>query len=269
MDASTELIRKIIAEHEQIIGPLAWEEARKVRGLTVDALNKKITIADRRPEVVMGELIAQYEHLFGRTSIEIAKEVTKRDSDGRLIFYIYDEKTGGKIEQICRAYGLTVLTQTDQSNDWIFYFADGFILEITKPTSAAQNILTHAIRSVKPTLCLYRKNQPPRDLVQIIRHYKNHYPLKTSSYATEDLGVCVEKFIQCHDVKSDLYESVPRIKFTLRLSSRMEKYIGWKSKKLNISKADFVRKIINKTCENDEIYLKKGSKSPKRLNGKV
>ena len=65
---------KIIQEQELIIGPLAWSEAGKVRGLHIVNQGKnEITISNGDPKEVVDRLVAQYERLFGRASHEVCR----------------------------------------------------------------------------------------------------------------------------------------------------------------------------------------------------
>lgn len=67
---------EIITEQEQIIGPLAWEQAKKVRGLKVETKNKITIGAD--PKATIDLLVKQYEQLFGKTSVSICHLATQR-----------------------------------------------------------------------------------------------------------------------------------------------------------------------------------------------
>lgn len=68
---------RIIKEQELIIGPVAWDEAKKVQGLSV--------VNQRAGEISMGadeketvnRLVAQYERLFGRASREACREAVQ------------------------------------------------------------------------------------------------------------------------------------------------------------------------------------------------
>jgi len=74
MDIFSNIARKIIKEQELIIGPLAWDEARKVGGLSVgDEKTGEVTIAGDAKEV-LNKLVAQYERLFGRASREVCHD---------------------------------------------------------------------------------------------------------------------------------------------------------------------------------------------------
>ncbi len=64
---------RIIKEQALIIGPLAWDEAKKVSGLTVvDPKKGEVTVSGDGKQVVDG-LVSRYVRLFGRTSQEVCK----------------------------------------------------------------------------------------------------------------------------------------------------------------------------------------------------
>jgi hypothetical protein len=68
---------RIIKEQEFIIGPLAWEEAKKVPGLhVVDQKEGKISFEGDEKEI-LNKLVAQYTRLFGKASTEVCKEAVQ------------------------------------------------------------------------------------------------------------------------------------------------------------------------------------------------
>ena len=70
-----QLAVRIIKEQENIIGPLAWQEAAKVQGLkVVDSKNSRIDIEMTDPKTVINNLVARYEQLFGKMSREVCRE---------------------------------------------------------------------------------------------------------------------------------------------------------------------------------------------------
>ena len=68
------IAEQIIKEQELIIGPLAWSEAGKVAGLSVDGNKKEVHIVGADQKVAVDALVAQYERLFGRASHEACRE---------------------------------------------------------------------------------------------------------------------------------------------------------------------------------------------------
>ena len=66
---------RIIREQALIIGPLAWDEARKVQGIQVlDEKNGQVDVKNGDPKLVVDKLVAQYERLFGKASHEVCCE---------------------------------------------------------------------------------------------------------------------------------------------------------------------------------------------------
>ena len=67
---------RIIKEQELIIGPLAWDEARKVDGLLIDQSHNSVSFTGDEKDII-NHLVSQYERLFGRASHEVCKEAVQ------------------------------------------------------------------------------------------------------------------------------------------------------------------------------------------------
>lgn len=70
MDSTLQLEQlpiRIIKEQALVIGPLAWEEARKVSGLNIDQSHNSASFSEDGKDVI-NRLVAQYERIFGRAS---------------------------------------------------------------------------------------------------------------------------------------------------------------------------------------------------------
>ena len=75
MDAFNQIASKIIKEQELIIGPVAWSQAQKVSGITIiDMKIGTVSVQDENGQIIIDQLVSQYEHLFGRASREVCKE---------------------------------------------------------------------------------------------------------------------------------------------------------------------------------------------------
>lgn len=76
MSTYDEIVKKIISEQELLMGPVAWYEAGKVKGLRIDDQNAgAVSIessADSR--AVVDNLVNQYESLFGQAGREVCRE---------------------------------------------------------------------------------------------------------------------------------------------------------------------------------------------------
>lgn len=73
MDLYVEIARKIIEQQELIIGPVAIEQAKRVPGISIDWPKHVITLPGDEAGAI-DELVRQYEHLFGRLSVEVCKD---------------------------------------------------------------------------------------------------------------------------------------------------------------------------------------------------
>lgn len=64
---------RIIKEQERVIGPLAWSEAMKVRGLRIDRSQGQVDFADADQKQAIDRLVSQYARLFGRASEDVCR----------------------------------------------------------------------------------------------------------------------------------------------------------------------------------------------------
>ncbi len=65
---------KIIKDQESVIGPLAWDEARKVSGLVISSSQKGEVSFNGDQKEILNNLVSQYERLFGRASREVCRD---------------------------------------------------------------------------------------------------------------------------------------------------------------------------------------------------
>ena len=68
---------RIIKEQELIIGPLAWDEAKKVPGIQIVNVEREEVLVDSDPKQTIDKLVAQYERIFGKTSHAVCKDAVK------------------------------------------------------------------------------------------------------------------------------------------------------------------------------------------------
>jgi hypothetical protein len=74
MDTYEKIIVKIIQAQEAIIGPVAIERARQVKGLNVADWSKQEVEVTGDEEKIVSDLINVYKELFGQISVEVSKE---------------------------------------------------------------------------------------------------------------------------------------------------------------------------------------------------
>lgn len=68
---------RIIKEQELVIGPLAWDEARKVSGLKVVDQEKGEVHFEGDPKEILTKLVNQYSRLFGQVSTQVCKDAAQ------------------------------------------------------------------------------------------------------------------------------------------------------------------------------------------------
>jgi hypothetical protein len=71
MDVYELAAEKIIHKQEDIIGPLALEQAKQVEGLALDG--DHVSFTGNKVDI-LEQLVEQYRQLFGQTSVEVCKE---------------------------------------------------------------------------------------------------------------------------------------------------------------------------------------------------
>lgn len=129
------------------------------------------------------------------------------------------------------------------------------VLEVSSIDQQTNYLLAQAILLQKDTLCLYNKAKPPRQLLMYLGKKNVPKCIQTKAYTEKGLQGLVQKFIKT--VKPDVeIDEAPNIKYTLRITSSIEKYLNWKSRQDKINKADFIRDNISKQMRKDEEYRK-------------
>ena len=77
MDLFNQIATKIIEQQQTIIGPVAIEQAKSVSGLKVD-WDKHSVVVSGNGAAVIDKLVAQYQELFGKISVEVCKEAASK-----------------------------------------------------------------------------------------------------------------------------------------------------------------------------------------------
>jgi len=73
----SEIVVRIIESQENIIGPIALQQAKQVNGLDVDWQNKKVDIKNNSPKVV-DALVNKYKDLFGDMAVQTCQDVARQ-----------------------------------------------------------------------------------------------------------------------------------------------------------------------------------------------
>ncbi|HWA32132.1 MAG TPA: hypothetical protein VG694_01645 [Candidatus Paceibacterota bacterium] len=68
---------RIIKEQALIIGPLAWDEAKKAGIQIIDIKKEEIIVGNGDPKGVIDRLVTQYERIFGKASHEVCRDAVR------------------------------------------------------------------------------------------------------------------------------------------------------------------------------------------------
>lgn len=128
---------------------------------------------------------------------------------------------------------------------------DGLIIEGTAPNSQIGYLIALALTHKKYVLYLLERGAMVDENLKYLKqneeikrllHIKYYLPLTLKKILIEFVNMVEEK----------AGREVPNIKFTLRITSRQTRYLDWKAGKEKISKADYVRQIIDEIIKKEE-----------------
>lgn len=131
---------------------------------------------------------------------------------------------------------------------------DAFVLDITDPCQEIGYFLALAVLYKKWILCLYSKSENPTWFEQFKQHISDYKKVTIKAYTRSSITKIIQEFLKSFDIGSVDNEDVPSLKFTLRISPRMERYLRWKTINTKDTKADFLRKEIQRMMNEDEKY---------------
>jgi predicted DNA-binding protein len=147
------------------------------------------------------------------------------------------------------------LEKIDQSGEGLLEKMDALIIEGTKPLPESGYYIAIALAHKKPILYLSDKNKTiNQTLFQLRKDGNATGLLKLEYYTDASLEKIVMDFLQ--EVGRGDSRQNPTIKFTLRITPRIERYLYWRTHNTKISKADFLREMIEKLIDDDQGYLK-------------
>jgi len=150
---------------------------------------------------------------------------------------------------ICNLYD----RPTSQQN-LAFEDMNGLVVEGGGSVTEVGYLVAMALAQHKPILYLLPKGAMLPDQLRSLKDNKQLKRLFILRYYSErTLKSLLIDFIDLIET-GELRREVPTIKFTLRFTSRAGRYITWKAKQKKLSKADYLRKLIDEQIQNDEEY---------------
>lgn len=137
----------------------------------------------------------------------------------------------------------------------IFNQIQAVIIEGTKLNPEANYILALALSQKKPILFLLNKGSALSEQIKaIIKNKKLTENFLLCFYNEKNLEKQLNYFFDY--IGGARKKELATIKFTLRLTPKMERYLSWKIANTTLKKADYLRNILGKVIEEDEEYKK-------------
>lgn len=171
----------------------------------------------------------------------------------------------GRIAEVLRNAGVFVVSSSNENNtdfrkedleamqqsgEILLDKMDCFVIEASQPDQEIGYLLAYAISQKKPLLYLYHKNTPDRVSHGYLTKKNTPEFVCMEEYSRESLEQVLMNFID--DVSSGKgLKQRPTIKFTLRITPRMERYLEQKAKRSKKTKADYLRDLIDKLMEGE------------------
>ncbi len=133
---------------------------------------------------------------------------------------------------------------------------DGLVLEGSEASHQAGYLVAYAIANHKPVLYLVEKGKAIEPALKDLENSRVSARFFTAShYSNASLAKMLGQFIKKVEVISGV--EAPMIKFTLRITPLIDRYLHWKTHNTPLTKADFMRKVfIDEVIKKDKDYEK-------------
>jgi hypothetical protein len=139
---------------------------------------------------------------------------------------------------------------------------DAFIIEGTSSDPEIGFLLAHAIAMKKPVLYLYQRGTSPMIFSRLSQRELPPF-VKVYAYDLEAISAKVLAFLK--SIEGVVIREVPRIKFTLRVTSSIEEYLHFKTHNTKLSKADYLRERIEQQMAQDDSWAEYQQKRHRAL----
>lgn len=128
---------------------------------------------------------------------------------------------------------------------------DAFLIEGTLSDPEIGFLLAHAIALKKPVLYLYQRGTVPQVFSRLSQRELPTF-IKVYAYTPDNIAAAVRTFLS--SIEGFHFREVPRLKFTLRITSTIEAYLHFKTHNTKDSKADYLRQRIEDMMAADQAW---------------
>lgn len=153
--------------------------------------------------------------------------------------------------------GIAILTNLETKKDELdeagFKSLDALVIDGSAQDAETGYLLAMALANKKPVLYLLRKgNLLDTSIEALTKNAEMKRYLKVAFFASDSLVRKVKGWLQYLD--TSVGREIFNLKFTLRLSQRLDRYLTWKADKARKNKADFLRDYLVSFMDSDEDY---------------
>jgi hypothetical protein len=163
-----------------------------------------------------------------------------------------------KIMEYFRQNGVLVLSNLSEltldTSKLSFENMNGLVIEGQDSVADAGYLIALALTQSKTVMYLLPKGTALPDQLKALQEdkkLKRYFLLKF--YNDKNLETHLQDFIDLTE-SGELRREIPTIKFTLRFTPRVERYLRWKTMGKKVSKADYLRQLVDEAIKNDESY---------------
>lgn len=144
------------------------------------------------------------------------------------------------------------LVELRESGGLVMDEMNAFIIDGTESSSDIGYLLALAISQKKPALYIYEKGTGSQDILKHLTSKKLPKTLQVKNYQKNTLEKTILSFLKT--LKGEEVKEIPCIKFTLRITPSIEKYLHYKTHNTKKSKADFLREYVERMMGIDKDY---------------
>lgn len=153
------------------------------------------------------------------------------------------------VDRVLTDLGVIVFTQKDKSNitnNLSFERLDGLVITGGEDNQDAGYLIALAISQKKPILYLLAKSKPLPDELLFIKNNKDVSKFLIIKYYNDsNIKSKIVEFLDLIE-NGDSRWDAPTVKFTWRITPRIERYLHWKTSVSGKTKADWLRHYMVK-----------------------
>ena len=152
------------------------------------------------------------------------------------------------------------VAQADSYGQILLDKIDAFIIDGTQSNSEAGHIIAYALFRKKHILYILPGGRQLDYALNLLTKRKESAPFfHVRRSAPQMLLRHAKDFMRLLSIEPKEAE-IPSIKFTLRITPKIDHYLSWRASRSNVKKADFLREMIEGEVKKDDYYKKEREK---------